>query len=118
MSLKDYILAIDDLPKATVSIPEWKDAEGKAIVLTVKSLMASERDAFEREMLNKKSEHRNVRASYAAKCIVDHNGDRIFSDTDIEALGKKNANALDRVFAAVLKMNPLTEADVDELKKN
>jgi hypothetical protein len=112
------ILSQADLPTKPVTIPEWKDAEGKPLVVHVRTLTADERDTFEREQLDKKPGTRRIRASLAAKAVVDAQGNRIFTDADIEAIGKKNGNAIDRLFAAVFELNKMSDADVKELEKN
>ena len=50
--------------------------------------------------------------------MVDEAGERLFSNDDVVALGKKNASALDKVFAIAQKLNGLSAADVEELEKN
>ena len=45
---------------------------------------------------------------------MDESGDRIFTDKDITALGKKSAAALDKVFSAARELNGFG----DDIEKN
>ena len=117
MDLRTLVLSQSDLPKKAVTIPEWKDADGKPLILHVRSLTADERDTWEREQLGKKHGTQHIRAGLAAAATIDADGNRIFTDADIERLGGKSGNALDRLFAAVFELNALSQADVDELSK-
>jgi hypothetical protein len=118
MDLRSLILNQQDLPTKAVVIPEWKDAQGKPMTVYVRSLTADERDAFEHEQLAKAKGARRIRASLVSKAVVDDQGKRVFTDADMETLGTKNANALDRLFAAVFELNALSAKDVDDLEKN
>ena len=51
-------------------------------------------------------------------CTVDENGDRVFTDEDVEAVGRKSANALDTIVSAARELNAPGEEDVEELSKN
>ena len=113
MSLRDQILAADDLPVESVDVPEW------GITVRVRSLMAYERDALEMAIANSKSRTvDNLRARLCALSIVDDDGERVFSDADAHALGQKSARALDRVFAVAMRLNGMSAADVDDIVGN
>lgn len=113
---KEAILASDDLPKETVAVPEW----GGDVI--VRSMTGSERDSFEQAVYGGKTANlKNVRARLCALTMVDDNGERLFpsaESADLDALGKKSAKALDRVFAAAKDLNGLSEKDVDDLAGN
>ena len=94
---RDAILAIDDLPKEEVYVPEWKTW------ICVRALTGAERDAFETSIVEQRGKStkmnlKNIRAKLVALTVVDEEGNRIFSDSDASALGKKSAAALERVF--------------------
>lgn len=109
MSLgKDDILGAQDRPTERVHVPEWN---GEVLVRT---LSGSERDAF--EVVAQKG--KDVRASLCAACIVDESGERIFSNDDVKALGAKSSVALDRIFWVALRLNKVSESDVEELEGN
>jgi len=117
---RDAILTADDLKIDVVEVPEWGGA------VRVRGLSGAERDAFEASVVDLSSNGRrapvmnlvNLRAKLAARCIVDENGARLFEDADIVALGRKSAQALQRVFEAAQRLSGLTARDVEELEKN
>ena len=113
---RDTILSADDLPKVLVPVPEWGGD------VYVRSLTANERDFIELMYMDlrddKKAKQLKLRATVCAMSIVDESGKRLFSESDIEALGRKSYKALDRVKTAAEKLNALTADEVDELEKN
>jgi DNA-binding transcriptional MerR regulator len=60
----------------------------------------------------------NIRARLCAATAVDENGNRLFSEKDVELLGKKSSAALDRCVKVAQKLNRLTETELDDLTKN
>ncbi len=114
---RDQILAAEDLKRETIDVPEW----GGDVI--VRSLTGAERDAFEDSVVRQRGKTRelnlrNARARLVSLSLIDESGTRLFSDGDVEALGRKSAAALDRVFAAAQRLSGLTENDIDELAKN
>lgn len=117
---REAILTADDLQVEVVEVPEWGGT------VRVRGLTGAERDAFEASVIDLASNGRrapvmnlvNLRAKLAARCIVDEQGIRLFSDADIAALGQKSAHALQRVFEAAQRLSGLTKEDVEELEKN
>ena len=107
---RDQILGADDLGLVELPVPEW----GGSVFLRV--MRGVERDAFEVRMAAE--DRANVRARMAALSIVDEQGVRLFSDEDIEALGQKNAKALNRVMERAMELNGFTEQDVENLEGN
>jgi len=112
MLSRNDILNIKDLPTETVNIPEWG---GNVIVRTMTGL---QRDEFEQAVFHDGiKDLTNIRARLCSMSIVDGTGKTLFSDSDIEALGKKNAKALDRVFAIAKKLSGIGRAEMNALKK-
>ena len=110
MNLREQLLGADDLPVEAVEVPEW------GVTVWVRSLMAHERDALEMEIAASKDRSvENLRGRLCALCIVDEEGNRVFSLEDAEALGRKSARALDRVFEVALRLNGMSARDVDDL---
>lgn len=109
---KQEILDADDISKELVSVPEWGGE------VYVGMLTGAERDRFEELSMKGKGKDRevnlaNFRARLAAAVIVDGNGNRMFSETEINVLGAKSAAALDRVYEAGTKLNRISKEDVD-----
>jgi len=118
------ILDLDDRSYEVIEIPEWGPKDGPPAVVRIRGLTGSERDAWEESMLRDNGRGRrttvwtNARAKLAALCIVDGNGERVFSDRDAIALGMKSAAALQRIWDKCQHLSGLTNEDVDELAKN
>ncbi len=115
----DEILQADDLPREMVSVPEW----GKGRCVYVRTMTATERDAFEIAELaargkNIKANVAGLRGRLAAATICNEAGVRLFEAGHGEALGKKSAPALDRIFTVAARLNKISEKDVEELAKN
>ena len=108
---KDAILAADDLPRETVNVPEWG---GEVLVRT---MSGTDRYAFEASLLEKDGRMENVRARLVALTLCDSQGDRLFDDSEIAALGRKSARALDRVFSVAQRLNGIGVDQVDAAKK-
>lgn len=113
MLTREQILAAQDLKTETVKVPEWG---GEVIVRTMDG---EGRDAFEALLMNNnKRDLKNFRAKLLAQCLVDDKGNRLFTEADINALGKKNAGVLSRLADVANALNKLSEADVEELAGN
>ena len=85
--------------------------------------MGAERDAFEQGLVTRQGKKvqmhlENVRARLVALCVVDGEGQRVFKEEDVKALGRKSALALNRVFEVAQRINGLTEKDMEELAGN
>jgi len=115
---RDQILQSEDLPRELVSIPEWGGD------IWVRTLTGKERDTLESSVANVNAQGKsnmnliNLRARLCSMTIVDEDGNRLFSDKDVEELGKKNASALDRAFEVAQRLAGLTSTDVKKLEKN
>lgn len=108
------ILAADDMKFEVIDVPEWG---GK---VRIRTMSGEERDAFEASIAGegKKLNTQNIRAKLVMLTVVNSKGDRIFTKEQIDALGKKSAAALNRVYEASAKLSAITKADVEELAKN
>lgn len=122
---RDQILAAQDLEKELVAVPEWGGH------VYVRALTGTERDAFEESLVDMKTVRKgrkqetvrqtrlaNIRARLCALTMCDEDGKRLFTDGDVEELGKKSASALNRVFEVAQRLSGLTDEDVEELAGN
>lgn len=115
---REQILNADDLKTEEIFIPEWN------FTVIVKAMTGQERDAFEASIVELKGstqsyKFENIRAKLVAKTVINpETKEPMFSVGDIEALGKKSAAALDRIFSVSQKLSKITGADVEELAKN
>jgi hypothetical protein len=116
---KDQILSADDTEYDTVKVPEWAEGDPEAYV-RIRSMSGSERDRYEESCARLKNGQPvpnmvNARARLVAWTVVDDDGKREFSDSEILKLGGKSSKALDRVFEASAKLSGITPQDVEEL---
>jgi len=114
---RDAILAADDREYEVVPCPEWGGE------VRLRSLTGAERDAYEQSLVQTRGKSRemnlrNARAKLVALCAVDESGKRLFTDADVNALGKKNAKPLDRLFDAARRLSGLSGDDVDRLTED
>ena len=114
---KKAILEVKDIEIEQVDVPEWGGH------VFVKGMTGLERDTFEASIVQQRGKDArvnmvNIRAKLAAQTICDEEGLRLFNDKDVKALGKKSANALQRVFDVAQRLSGITEDDVDELAEN
>ncbi len=109
MLTRDQILQANDLPRERVDVPEWGG------VVYVRTMTAQERDDFEQSTLGEdgRPSMGNIRARLAVCTVVDEDGNRLFEDGDAEALGRKSASAVNRIFEVAQRLNRLRADDVD-----
>lgn len=109
---RDSILNVVDLKPEVVEVPEWGGS------LYIRMLTASERDKFEASCVGtgKKQNLTNIRARLVVLCACDEAGERLFTDGDAEALGRKSAAAVDKVFGACSKLNGFSSQDIEDLE--
>lgn len=117
MLTRDDILAVSDLKIERVDVPEWGGD------VCVKGMSGMDRDRFEASLVERKNGRNkinldNVRARICAYTVCDESGKLLFSEADIEALGKKSASALTRIFAVAQRLSGITESDVQEMTDN
>jgi hypothetical protein len=114
---KKQILDAPDLKIETVPVPEW----GGDVL--VRGLTGEQRDTFEASIVHLEGKKAatdlaNIRAKLVSASLVDEKGDLLFDERDVEALGRKSAVALQRIFEVAQRLSGLTQSDVEELAKN
>lgn len=107
------ILAVNDTQEAIVEVPEWGGS------VRIVGLTGSERDRYEAWVIQGKGKNRDInlaqsRAKLVMMCARDADGNRLFDEAQVVALGKKNAKALQRVFDVA---GDLSGLDDDTLEK-
>lgn len=117
MLTRDQILAIKDIVKEEVEVPEWGGS------VFVRTMTGTERDALENSVVIQKGKKRttnmeNFRAKVVAHSVCDEKGDLLFTEADIEALSQKSSSALQRLFDVAARLSGLTAEDAEELTKN
>ncbi|MGQ5580925.1 hypothetical protein [Streptomyces sp. ECR3.8] len=112
---KDQITAADDRKWEDVDVPEW----GGTVRLV--GMSGSERNAYQSSLVvmgsNGKPQRLNMSdqlAKLVAKCLVGEDGQRLFSDNEVKALGAKNGAVLDRLGDICQRLSGLRKEDVEE----
>lgn len=111
---KDAILGADDLPTRDITVPEWGGD------VRVRGLTGRERDRFEMSIAAAQkggSGEVDLRAPIVGRCLVDEEGNRLFTDKELGRLAAKSGAVLDRLFDVVRQMSGMdagqVEADVE-----
>ena len=117
MLTKEDILKAEDLDFEEVEVKEWGGS------VRVRCMTGNERDSFEASVYEIKGNKANIirdnfRAKLIARTLVDENGERLFTDKEIELIGEKGSKPLDKVFKVAQRLNGLSQADEDEFVKN
>ena len=119
MKLRDKILQSVDLEEELVAVPEW-DCE-----ILVRGMTGDKRSKLISECVKVNSRTKQTKTDLdkmypimIIECSLDpETKERIFSDEDRDALSKKSAKALDRVFKKASALSGL-EDEIEEQEKN
>jgi len=108
------ILAQEDRQFEDVFVPEWNG------IVRMRSMTGRERDALEASAIqgrgrDRQANLRNFRARTVAACAIGDDNKLLFDRTQVEALGNKNAAAINRLFDVAQKLSGISREDVDEL---
>ena len=114
---RDAILAAKSLRTEEVAVPEW----GGTVL--VRELSGRERDEWEASLAVMRGKTMvpdvaNIRAKLAARTIVGDDGEPVFTQQDVAALGELSAAALDRVFDVASRLSGLNPEDVEAMTGN
>ena len=114
---RDAILSAEDRAYDEVDCPEWGGA------VRLRSITGGQRDSYEQSCIDQRGKDRKLNMRHARTklivlCAVDEHDARLFSDQDINALSKKNAKPIDRLFESCQKLCGLSDDDVDKLTED
>src|SRR6516162_5882027 len=99
LSRDDILKAADNEPEE-VDVPEWG---GSVLVRGGR----------------RQVDPANVRAKLVARCVIDDDGNRLFTDADVAELGGKSAAAVDRVYAVAARLSGMGgEEEMQELVRD
>lgn len=123
MSLKDRILAADDIGFEDVDVPEWGEK------VRVRGLSGTQRDAYEaRSLALKRAQGDNVdvelklqdfRSRMLVHCLHDPDDDSlIFSLDDAASLGGKSGAVIDRLFDIARNLSGMGNESKGEAAEN
>lgn len=118
---KKQILEADDIPIDDLEVPEWGG------MIRMRGLTGEQRDDYETTIMQQNEEGQwsstkealqNARAKLVVLTIIDAEGKLVFDQKDVEALGKKSAVALNRVWNKARELSGLVEGDLEKLVGN
>lgn len=109
-------------PKSLADMPRTEVATAHG-VLYVRQLNSNEKDAFELAISKLRAEKGEdvaigFRAHVAAWTCCDENGSRLFEFSDVDELGKFDADTMTRIFEASDALNGFTTRNRDAVQKN
>lgn len=107
---KAAILAVSDTKLDKVHVPEWNGD------VYIKTLSGTERDTFEDAYSQEKM--KNFRARFLTLTLCDKSGERLFTDAEVDTLGKKSATVISRLFEKAWAFNAFRNEDVEAMGKD
>jgi hypothetical protein len=107
---KAAILSTKDVRVEAFEVKEWGGE------VYIRTLSGTERDAFEESFLEDRK--RSIRERFLVLTLCDEGGNRLFTDAEIEDLGKKNSIVLNRIFDKAWSINAFRSEDVDAMGKD
>ncbi len=111
---REQILSVTDLRRETLAIPEW----GGEII--VRGMAAYERDKILTAIDPSKSTMTDsqLKATLCFQCVINSQGQRVFTEADIDILQTKNPQVLDKIANRILGLSGVGEAAVASIEKN
>lgn len=116
---KAQIEAADDRQWEDVEVPAWGGT------VRILAMSGTDRNAYQAAMVvlgtNGKPQRVNLEdqlAKLVGKCLVGEDFERLYTDKEVKALGKKDGAVLDRLAAVVKRLSGLTEDAVEDAAGN
>ena len=107
---RDAILKSQDFRTEDVSVPEWNGT------VRIRTMTVAERDEFVKRVNG--GDAVSVGAWLVSLLAIDEKGNQLFTEVDVDELRKKNFRPVDTVGKAILRLNQVDEAKIDEAEKN
>lgn len=115
MSIRDQILAAQDIPSESVDVPEW------GVKVEVRGMTGAERTRIMDKAVGQTGDV-NLQFVYPEIVIATsfdpESGEQIFSPSDRDALLAKSANALDRLASVGMRLSGFTQESADVAGKD
>ncbi len=112
----DQILAIKDIQTVDVQMPEWENSW-----IRLQTPRAIDFERYQKSIMTGKGKNRdielvNARAKLIAMLAIDPvTGQRLFSDSQMIALGQKSSKALERLFDKASELAGIDEEKLEEM---
>jgi hypothetical protein len=115
VSIRDQILAAQDIPSESVDVPEW------GVKVEVRGMTGAERTRIMDKAVGQTGDV-NLQFVYPEIVIATsfdpESGEQIFSPQDRDALLAKSANALDRLASVGMRLSGFTQESADVAGKD
>ena len=115
MSIRDQILAVQDIPTQVVEVPEW------GVKIEVRGMTGAERTRI-MDKATAAAGDMNLQMIYPEIVIATSfdplTGEQVFVPEDRDILLSKSATALDRVAMVGMRLSGFTKESADELGKD
>jgi hypothetical protein len=122
---RDQILTAQDIPFRDVPVPEWSTDPNNPAFVRIAGLDAKEASSFSSKLVAmdgkgniKEVKMDNFLTELLQRTLVDENFKPLFSNKDIEALGKKSAAVMKRLTKIAMELSGLDEDSKKEAEKN
>lgn len=113
-----FLNEANTVPKEDVPLPEF----GNGTVIPVWGLTAAERSKYEKSFTSKGKtlDERLVefRQRLIVACCRNDDGVQIFTLSDVEALGQKSAQIIERIVNVAQRLSGMTNEDIETTVKN
>ena len=113
------LLSKEQMLSATTLRTEDVEAFGGTVRLL--EMTGNIRDEYEMYMINSRKDGNKpkmLRATLLVFLIVDDKGNRIFDENDIQSLGERPINDIQRLYNKAVVLNALSEGDMKTLEGN
>jgi hypothetical protein len=116
---RTVFLADTTIPREDVPVPEF----GEGVVVPVWGMSAGERTRFEQSLLDssgKQSKARlgEIRARLVVASCRNDDGSPIFTLEDVQAIGAKRADVVERIVNTAQRLSGFSNADMEAVAKN
>lgn len=117
---KEDILAAEDLPFEDVTVPEWGNKKVRVIGLNAKDAQeySSRLVSVDSKGRVRKLYLESVMTDLLVRTLVNDSNQPLFATNEIEALGKKSAAVLTRLFEVAQRLSSMGESDQKAVKEN
>lgn len=112
MSLRDKILAASDIASEVVEVPEW------GVTIEVRGMSASDRARMLDRAVRDDGKVRVADmypALLIAACHDPESGERVFDESDWDAISAKSGLAVERIAGIAMSLSGMTPQAVDAL---
>lgn len=115
MSIREQILALNDIPSEIVEVSEW------GVKIEVRGMTGAERTRI-MDIATKTAGEFNLQFVYPeiviATCFDTESGEQIFKPADRDVLLSKSANALDKLAMVGMRLSGFTSESADSAGKD